>query len=63
LSYQARAPRFANTIVALDLVSKGDIELDGMVTHKFPLDDFAEMIEVNLAKEKNQAVKTAVSFI
>ena len=27
------------------------------------VDEFAEMIEVNLAKEQHRAVKTAVSFV
>jgi threonine dehydrogenase-like Zn-dependent dehydrogenase len=49
--------------IALDMVSAGKVDLEGMVTHKFPLDNFAEMIEVNLAKEKHQAIKTAVSFV
>ncbi len=48
--------------IALDLVGEGKIELNGMVTHKFSLKSFKEMIEVNLAKEKHRAVKTAVSF-
>lgn len=42
---------------------KGQVSLDGMVTHTFSLDSFDEMIEVNLAKEKHGAVKTAVSFM
>ena len=48
--------------IALDMVGEGKNELDGMVTHKLSLDNFKEMIEVNLAKEKHHAVKTAVSF-
>jgi threonine dehydrogenase-like Zn-dependent dehydrogenase len=49
--------------IALDLVQEGKIELDDMITHRFDLDDFAAMIEVNLSKEKHRAVKTVVSFI
>jgi threonine dehydrogenase-like Zn-dependent dehydrogenase len=49
--------------IALDMVDKGNVTLDGMVTHTFSLDNFDKMIEVNLAKEKHGAVKTAVSFI
>ena len=48
---------------ALDMVNAGNVVLDGMGTHRFPLEKFDEMIEVNLAKEKHRAVKTAVSFI
>jgi threonine dehydrogenase-like Zn-dependent dehydrogenase len=49
--------------IALDMIDKGNVTLDGMVTHTFSLDSFDKMIEVNLAKEKHGAVKTAVSFI
>ncbi len=49
--------------VAFDMVRKGKIGLDGMVTHKFSLENFEEMIEVNLDKEEHRAVKTAVSFV
>jgi threonine dehydrogenase-like Zn-dependent dehydrogenase len=49
--------------IAIDLVQEGKVALDGMITHKFELDNFEEMIEVNLAKEKHRAIKTAVSFV
>ena len=49
--------------IAIDLVQEGKVALDGMITHKFELDNFEEMIEVNLSKEKHRAVKTAVSFV
>ena len=49
--------------IALDMVSKGKIGLADMVTHKLSLDNFTEMIELNLAKEKHRAIKTAVSFV
>ena len=49
--------------IALDLVRERKVELDDMITHRFELDNFEEMIEVNLSKEKHKAVKTAVSFI
>ena len=49
--------------IALDLVQEGKVELDDMITHKFELENFEEMIEVNLSKEKHQAVKTVVSFV
>jgi len=35
----------------------------GLVTHKYSLENFGEMIEANLAKAKHRAVKTVVSFI
>jgi threonine dehydrogenase-like Zn-dependent dehydrogenase len=49
--------------IALDLVAAGKVKLDDMLTHKFSLENFEEMIAFNLAKERHQAIKTAVSFI
>ena len=49
--------------IAMDMVDQGKVTLDGMITHTFALDSYGEMIEVNLAKEKHHAIKTAVSFI
>jgi threonine dehydrogenase-like Zn-dependent dehydrogenase len=48
--------------IALDMVGEGKVGLDGMVTHKYSLENFEEMIEVNLAKANHRAVKTVVSF-
>ena len=48
--------------IALDMVGEGKVGLDGMVTHKYSLENFEEMIEVNLSKAKHRAVKTVVSF-
>ena len=48
--------------IALDLVGEGKVALNGMITHQFSLDNFKEMIEVNLSKEKHRAIKTAVAF-
>jgi threonine dehydrogenase-like Zn-dependent dehydrogenase len=48
--------------IALDMVRGGTVTLADMITHKFSLAKFEEMIAVNLAKEQHRAVKTAVSF-
>lgn len=48
--------------MALDLIASNKIKVDDMLTHKFPLEKYREMIEVNLKKETNRAIKTAVSF-
>ena len=48
--------------MALDLIASKKIKVDDMLTHKFPLEKYTEMIEVNLKKEANKAMKTAVSF-
>jgi len=34
-----------------------------MVTHRFALHDFKEMIEINLNKERHRAMKKAVTFV
>ncbi len=49
--------------IALDMVAEGKVKLDGMVTHTFSLDQFEQMISVNLDKEQHGAVKTAVAFV
>jgi len=48
--------------MALDLISSKKIQVDNMLTHKFPLEKYRELIEVNLKKDANRAIKTAVSF-
>jgi (R,R)-butanediol dehydrogenase / meso-butanediol dehydrogenase / diacetyl reductase len=48
--------------IALDLIASRKIQVDDMLTHKFPLEKYREMIEVNLSKEASRAMKTAVSF-
>jgi threonine dehydrogenase-like Zn-dependent dehydrogenase len=48
--------------MALDLIASQKIRVDDMLTHKFPLEKYREIIEVNLKKEAHKAMKTAVSF-
>jgi threonine dehydrogenase-like Zn-dependent dehydrogenase len=46
----------------IDLARSKKVDLDSMVTHRFALEDYREMIEVNLNKGKHRALKTVVSF-
>ncbi|MCE5263448.1 MAG: hypothetical protein LLG97_07925 [Deltaproteobacteria bacterium] len=48
---------------ALRFAAQGRVHLREMVTHTYPLSRYQEMIEVNMHKSANRAVKTAVSFI
>ncbi|MFZ2630205.1 MAG: alcohol dehydrogenase catalytic domain-containing protein [Desulfosalsimonadaceae bacterium] len=48
--------------VALDLMSQGKIRVENLVTHRFPIEDYEQMIEVNLNKGKNRAMKTVMAF-
>ena len=48
--------------LALDLVREGKVRLEGMITHRFRLEQYPEMIEVNRNKARHRAVKTIVSF-
>ncbi len=48
--------------LGLELAHQGRVNLAPMITHKFALDDFRRMIEVNLRKGRHQAMKTVVSF-
>lgn len=47
---------------ALSLIEKGRVKLEDLVTHRFHLADFRQMIRVNMKKAANQAVKTIVVF-
>jgi (R,R)-butanediol dehydrogenase/meso-butanediol dehydrogenase/diacetyl reductase len=49
--------------IAIELVKKKRVALDEMITHRFRLEDYKEMIEVNMNKAKHGAVKTVISFI
>ena len=44
--------------IAIDLISKKDLKLQDMVTHKFKLAEFRKMMDVNIHKGKYRAVKT-----
>ena len=48
--------------VALDLMAKEKISADILVTHRFPLEAYREMIAVNMNKGKHRAIKTIVTF-
>jgi threonine dehydrogenase-like Zn-dependent dehydrogenase len=48
--------------MALDLIAKKKARVDDMLTHTFRIEDFRKMIEVNLHKTRNKAMKTAVKF-
>lgn len=48
--------------VAIDLIKTKKADVEDMATHKFRIDEFERMIETNLYKAKNRAVKTMVSF-
>jgi threonine dehydrogenase-like Zn-dependent dehydrogenase len=48
--------------MSLDLIASGKVKVDDMLTHKFPLEKYTEMIGVNLDKEAHRAMKTAFSF-
>ncbi len=48
--------------MALDLIKDGKVFVEDMLTHKFPIEKYQDMIEVNLSKGKNRAMKTAIKF-
>lgn len=48
--------------MALDMMCEGTIQVEDMLTHKFTVEEYREMIETNLDKNTNKAIKTAVSF-
>jgi threonine dehydrogenase-like Zn-dependent dehydrogenase len=48
--------------MAIDLISSKKVRVDDMLTHKFPLEKYRELIEVNVNKGAYRAMKTAFSF-
>lgn len=48
--------------MALDLMQDRKIIVEDMLTHTFPIEQYHDLIEVNLHKGKNRAMKTAVCF-
>jgi threonine dehydrogenase-like Zn-dependent dehydrogenase len=48
--------------MALDIIAEKKVRVDDMLTHKFRIEDYRNMIDVNMHKTTNQAIKTAVTF-
>jgi (R,R)-butanediol dehydrogenase / meso-butanediol dehydrogenase / diacetyl reductase len=48
--------------MALDLLESRKVSVDDMLTHTFAIEQYQELIEVNLDKGAHQAIKTAVRF-
>lgn len=48
---------------AMGMVADSRVKLQGMMTHKFSIDQYTKLIETNMAKQKHNVIKTAVSFI
>jgi len=49
--------------IAIDLVKQKKVHLESMITHTFSIEDYKQMIAVNLNKSKHRAIKTAISFV
>ncbi len=48
--------------MALEMIAKKKVIVEDMLTHTFAIADYRRMIEVNLRKGENKAIKTAVIF-
>ncbi len=48
--------------IALDLMSGKGLDLQSLVTHKFRLDEYQKMVEVNINKGKYRAIKTTFVY-
>ncbi len=48
--------------IGLELIQQGKIEAEKLVTHRFELKNYSDLIRVNLAKGKHKAVKTVMMF-
>ncbi len=47
---------------ALELIAKKKVRVDDMLTHTFPIEDYREMIDMNLNKSNYMAIKTAIKL-
>ncbi len=47
---------------AIGMIHRKKVRLDGMLTHVLPIEKYRELIRINLEKEKNGAIKTAIGF-
>ncbi len=54
-------PRHAFEI-ALDLMESKKIHVEDMLTHTFAIEEYQELIRINMSKGAHQAIKTAVRF-
>ncbi len=48
--------------IALDLMDKKKVHVEDMLTHTFPIEQYRDLIGVNMNKGRNRAIKTAVRF-
>jgi threonine dehydrogenase-like Zn-dependent dehydrogenase len=48
--------------MALEFIAEKRVRVNDMLTHKFRIEDYRKMIEVNIRKKPNKAIKTAISF-
>jgi len=61
--YRQEGDRFVHVYeTALSLLEKGRVVLADLVTHRFHLADYRQMIRVNMKKAAHEAVKTIVIF-
>jgi (R,R)-butanediol dehydrogenase/meso-butanediol dehydrogenase/diacetyl reductase len=48
--------------IALELIENKKIQVEDMLTHTFAIEQYKELIEINMSKGVHQAIKTAVKF-
>jgi (R,R)-butanediol dehydrogenase / meso-butanediol dehydrogenase / diacetyl reductase len=47
---------------ALDLMDRRKVQVQDMLTHTFPIEEYLDLIGVNMSKARHKAMKTAVRF-
>ena len=48
--------------IALDLISSGQVDVKDFLTHKFPLENYKEALDMVVNKGKNNLIKAAFTF-
>lgn len=48
--------------IALELLANRKVHVEDMLTHTFPIENYKELISVNMSKTRHRAIKTAIRF-
>lgn len=59
-TYQGRRRRTYE--IALDWMNAGDLDLSGLLTHRYPLKDYRQALEANNRRGKHQLIKSVFTF-
>lgn len=59
---QYAAEKRSTFAIAIELLERGDLDLSWLITHKFELDDFPEVMRMHRERNKHQILKAVFAF-